>query len=109
MTNKMLEDLIKTLNKKVKRLTIIAIVLGVLFVAISVFVLTNYEIIYESYTEDTEYTVEQYSADGGNNTAIVDSNINKNNDLFVICGTIIMCAIVITGGLVIYGKTKNNS
>lgn len=109
MTNKMLEDLVQTLNKKVKRLTIIAVILGVLFVAISLFVLTNYEIIYENYTEETEYTVEQNSADGGTNTAIVDSDINNNNDLFVICGTVIMCAIVITGGLVIYGKTKKNS
>lgn len=109
MTNSMLKDLVKSQKLTIKRLIILAIVLGVICLSLFIFVLTNYEVVYEEIYQDEEYTVEQDSADGGNNTAIIDSEVNANNDLFTICGTVIVCAIIITGGVILYGKTKNHN
>ena len=104
----MLEDFVYTLKRRVKQLAILSIVLGMVCVGLIVFIFGNYEIVYEEYTEDTEYTVEQDSADGGNNTAIIDSEVGSDNTIFVVCGTVIVVAFIVVGGLIIYGKTKNN-
>lgn len=109
MTNGMLKDYIKTIEKKFKRLVILTIILALVCVALIVFLFSNYEVVYEEYKEETEYTIEQENSNNGENTAIVDSSISNNNDLYTICGTVIICTIIFTGGLVIYGKSKNNN
>lgn len=104
----MLEDLVKSLQKKIKRLSVLVIILAIVCTALIVFVLTGYEIVYEEYYEETEYEVEQVSEDGGSNTAIVDSEVNNDDNLFVVCGTALLCVIVFAGGIA-YGKTKNHN
>lgn len=119
MTNKMLEDLIQALNKRVSVLIIVCIILAVLVVGclgtiIAIVCTYEYEIVYEEAVIEETYTIEQ-SAEGaeetgGGNYAIIDSEVsNKENDVVgTICGALIVVASVFLLGVWIYGKTKNN-
>lgn len=112
MTNKMKEDLIKALRRKIVVLAIVCAVLAMAVVGLIIFIACEYEIAYEEYEEYVDYEIVQDTGDGegaGDNYAIVDSRVsNDDNDIVsTICGAVIISVIIIMVGVIIYGKTNN--
>lgn len=76
MTNKMLEDLIKVLKKKITILTVVCVVLALACVGLIVFVTCEYEVVYEEYEETIDYEITQDTGNGsGDNVAIIGSDL----------------------------------
>lgn len=112
MTNKMKEDLIKALRRKIVVLAIVCAVLAMAVVGLIIFIAWEYEIAYEEYEEYVDYEIVQDTGDGegaGDNYAIVDSTVEESDPVSVICGTAITCVIIIMVGVIIYGKTSNKN
>lgn len=83
-------------------------------VGLIVFIACEYEIAYEQYEETVDYEIIQDTGEGtseGDNYAIVDSRVsNDDNDIVsTICGTVILCVIIVVAGVIIYGKTSNKN
>lgn len=112
MTKQMLDDLVKDLNKKVKRLSIALVVFIVLFVGMTAFAFSEFDIVCE---EDTkyEYDISQDANTNGDNSEINQEQKvelpTKNNDTLIICISVVVCLAIITTGVILYGKAKNKA
>lgn len=112
MTKQMLEELVEALQKKNKSLLIALIVIVALFIGMTIFAFSSFEVSCET---NTEYEFSQEAGTEGDNSQIqqeIDLS-GKENQLDTICGTIIGCVFILTvGGIVIfYGarKSKGNN
>ena len=108
MTKEMLKDYIKVLKKKYKIVLIALIVVSLLFVGMTIFAFSEFEI--ETETE-TKYEFENEAKADGENAVITQNNtINEFHEFVVIaiiaCSALVLMAIIITVGVVIYGKSK---
>lgn len=110
MTKQMLEDFINSLKRKNKILTICLIIAVALFVGMTIFAFSSFEITYEEKT-DYDYSIEQGGNTQGDNSSI-DQNIDlsethdRNDTVYVVCATIILCVLLITTGVIVYVKSK---
>lgn len=106
MTEKMSKDLINTMRKKIKWLTAAVIVLTMLFVAMTAFAFSEFDLYIEY--DDSQH-IEQIT-DGQSDGAVnQNSEMYGKSDLSLICGTIIACVVVITIGAVVgYAVTRKS-
>ena len=109
MNTKMQEDYIRLLEKKNRHKLIVIFILSILLAACVVFLFTQFEFVIEDTTE-ISYDVDQDSGEGGSNDAMLDMSEDETADPFaMMCGTAIVCTLIIMGGIIIHGKTKNKS
>lgn len=111
MNSRMKEDYIKLLEKKNRQKLIAIFILSILLAVCLVLLLTQFEVVVEDSTE-VSYDVEQDSGDGGSNEATLDMSQDETdvtNPINTICGAALGCTLIIVGGKIVYGKTKNKS
>lgn len=111
MTKEMYQDYIKALKKKYKIVLIALIVVSALLVGMTIFAFSEFEI--ETETE-TKYEFENDVENEGDYSTITQSNtINEHHQFVIIaiiaCSALVLMALIITIGVVIYGKSKNES
>lgn len=110
MNKQMLEDFIKDLKRKNKILVVSLIIACALFVVMTIFALSSFEINYEN-TADYDYTIDQDANAEGSIDQNIDMSKNypedNNNMVYMICGTVILCVLILTVGVVLYGKSKS--
>lgn len=108
MTKQMLLDLVKQLKKRNKVLIIAVAVLVALFVGMTIFAFSEFDISVET---KTEYDIKQDAELDGENSIISQENeierTIESDKTAVICGTVIVCIGILTAGVVIYGKRKS--
>ena len=110
MTKEMLEEFIKELKRKNRILLIVIAVMSALLIGMTAFAFSTFEV---KYTTSNEYTIDADADIDGDNANVsqhVDLS-NENNPIYMICGTVILCMVVLcVGGVLVYhgkGARKN--
>lgn len=109
MTKTMLEDLIKELKRKNKILIIVIAILTSLFLGMTIFAFSSFEISIEN-SSDIEYDIDQDAKTEGENSSITQTNNLSNNShdiMYITCGTVLILTLILTSGVIVYGKRKN--
>lgn len=113
MTKQMYEDFIKILKKRNKNLIIALCVAIALFIGMSIFAFSEFEIIYETETCETyDISQEVDNGEGGSNITSQNMSFDEEKDnTKTICITTIICSLIVVGGLIVGGtiKAKNKS
>lgn len=107
MTKQMYDDYIKSLKKKQKALIAVIIIISALLIGMTIFAFSEFEISIES--NDT-YKIEQtQTAEGEGNITLNQESLDTTpgSNVYTICGTVIVCILIIVIGLVVYGKSKS--
>lgn len=103
----MSKDLINAMRKKIKWLTAAVVILAILLVAVAVFAFSDFEMIFETVDD---YEIQQDNGEINGNAQIEQqANVNENNDTVMICGTIILCVLIVTIGVVVYAHSRKKA
>ena len=107
----MYEDFIKVLKKRNKILIIALCVVVALLIGMSIFAFSEFEIVYETETvEEYEITQEVDNGEGGSNVTNQSMSFDEENDnTKMICGAVIVCTLIIVGGITLGGTIKAKS
>lgn len=108
MTKEMLAEIIKDLRHKNKILIICLIVSILLLILTAAFAFSDFEF---RYTETNDYTIDTTASADGTNAEMnqsVDLS-NENNPTYIICGTVVVCMIILCVGVgLTYGKSTRS-
>ena len=109
MNKQMLEDLLKVEKHKNKILSILLTIFICLFIGMTIFAFSSFDM---SYEDNYDYTIEQDADTSGDNSEInqtANISIGENSKYFVVGIAIIAFATIIIVGVILYGKSKTKN
>lgn len=114
MTKKMYDDYIKALKRREKLLVTVLVIFIALFVGVTIFAFSEFEVSYEKQEEYVYENTQTQTAESDaditqTQTYVQPSQDKKDNTVYIICGAVVTCVLIIVIGLVIYGTNKSKS